>query len=519
MQYPRFATVAHALGVLFLFASVSAAQSKPVIQGPGCTTATMIDWDCDGYGPGSPLGPDADDDDPAVNTSATAIAKYGSIQALLTHLGYAPRRLLFIATTGNDHDGKPDQPDRPYRSWERVSGMVKAGDAVIWRAGTYPDHPALSVSGSNSNPIILMAYPGEKAILDQRLNGIEFVSQSNITIDGLVLQNTVNGLGEAIFFGDPARNITVRNVEFTKRGRGMLGMNGLSNILIERSVFHDTTEEHCIYLGAREKPNTNITLRNNLIYHGSYNGFQHNGRVTKLVVESNIIHSNVLSALSFTEGVSDSVVRNNLMYGNGRNCMVLFDYYGDPNANIRPYDQKDISFVNNTCWVGTMDHNGAAISQPAINVDDGGFPISMENLKFVNNIFVTQGYAIFRFGQTKHFDTAVIRNNVLYNAGGGAYVNYDSVDHDFAALNGRDALKAGNVRRDPLFKAAETAWYNAPGKYDFELRSGSPAIGLSLAADAPAADLVRTPRSGASDAGAYQLRRAPASPGVSAKRP
>ena len=491
--------------LVFVLAGAFGGESRPA-KGPGCTTATMIDWDCDGYGPGSPLGPDADDQDPAVNTLATALAKYGSTAALLAHLGYRPQRRIYIAIDGNDAHGRPDDEARPYRSWEHVGEMVKAGDAVIWRAGTYPDHPVLATSGTTAKPIVLMAYPGEKVILDQRLNGIEFVGQSNIVIDGLILQNTVNGLGEGVFFGDPSSNVTFRNVEVRQRARGMLGMNGLANILIEHSVFHDTTLEHGIYLGAREKPNSNITLRHNLIYGASYNGFQHNGRVTGMVVESNIIHSNTLSALSFTEGVSDTVVSDNLMFGNGRNCLVLFDYPGDHASHIDPWDQKNIAFVNNTCWVGGKDPAGADISQPAIAIDSGGFPVSFDNLKFVNNIFVTQSYSIFRFVQGQYMKTATIRSNVLWDSGGEAYVNVNGADDDFAALDAGDDRKGGNVKRDPLFRAVDPAWYKKPENYDFTLREDSPAIGLALASDAPPTDLTRRPRGTEPDAGAYQAR-------------
>ena len=484
--------------------ALAPASSSSAIKGPGCTTATVIDWDCDGYGPGSPLGPDADDADPAVNTAASALAKYGSTAALLAHLGYTPRSLLFIAPSGNDAAGQPNNEAQPYRSWNGVAALVQAGDAVIWRAGTYADHPALSTSGTPGSPIILMAYPGERVVLDQPSNGIDFVGQSNITIDGLVLQNSTNGLGEGMFFGDPAVNITIRNVDDGRRARGILGMNGLSNVLIEHSIFHDTTLEHCIYLGAREKPNSNITVRANLIYNGAYNGFQHNGRVTGLVVDSNIIYNNVLSALSFLEGVSNSVIRNNVMFGNGRNCLLIWDYYGDPTQNINPYDQVNNTFVNNTCWVGAKDPTGMDIQQPAINIDNGGFPVSMDNQKFENNIFVTQNYAVFQFGQPRYLNTAIIRNNVMLDAGGTPYLNYAGVDYGFSSLNGWDALKGGNIQADPLFRAAQTAWYATPGNYDFTLLPGSPAIGLAITADAPPADLLQFSRGAAPDAGAYQ---------------
>ena len=40
------------------------AQSSYVPIGKGCTNAYYIDKDCDGYGVASPLGSDADDNDP-----------------------------------------------------------------------------------------------------------------------------------------------------------------------------------------------------------------------------------------------------------------------------------------------------------------------------------------------------------------------------------------------------------------------------------------------------------------------
>ncbi|PIE35363.1 hypothetical protein CSA56_04360, partial [candidate division KSB3 bacterium] len=47
-----------------------------------------IDKDGDGYGVGpTPNGPDADDTDPTVTTYDSAMAKYGTMEALLNHLG------------------------------------------------------------------------------------------------------------------------------------------------------------------------------------------------------------------------------------------------------------------------------------------------------------------------------------------------------------------------------------------------------------------------------------------------
>jgi hypothetical protein len=93
--------------VLLLILCTACSAWAAASKGEGCTTAFVIDRDCDGYGVGSALGPDADDTDPSVNTAASALAKYGTLDQVLAHLGYNPRRKLFIATDGDDHRGRP----------------------------------------------------------------------------------------------------------------------------------------------------------------------------------------------------------------------------------------------------------------------------------------------------------------------------------------------------------------------------------------------------------------------------
>jgi len=85
--------------------------------GQGATSAFHIDRDGDGYGVASPLGPDADDHDPAVNTLQDALAKYGTLNAFLHHLGYDPLRIFYISPAGNDATGTVDDIDKPYKTY------------------------------------------------------------------------------------------------------------------------------------------------------------------------------------------------------------------------------------------------------------------------------------------------------------------------------------------------------------------------------------------------------------------
>ena len=72
-------------------------------QGLGASFITNVgaclDKDGDGYGVGPAcLGPDADDNDSTVHSANDVVAKYGSINAFLTHLGYQGR---FFSANGS----------------------------------------------------------------------------------------------------------------------------------------------------------------------------------------------------------------------------------------------------------------------------------------------------------------------------------------------------------------------------------------------------------------------------------
>ena len=84
-----------------------------------------------------------------------------------------------------------------------------------------------------------------------------------MVLDGLVLQNTFNDLGRGIS-GHDLSDVTIRNLEVKHFYTAIFLMNGLSSVTIEYSSLHDTTATHSIYLGSRERPNSNLTVRGNL---------------------------------------------------------------------------------------------------------------------------------------------------------------------------------------------------------------------------------------------------------------
>jgi hypothetical protein len=162
--------------------------------GLGHSTFTCVDKDGDGYGVGPGcVGPDADDTDSSVQNATQALAKYGSLNAFLTHLGYTPGNIFYLSTSGNDSTGAPNNPAQPYQTWAQVNlmmahGTVKAGDMIMFRAGTWTSTTLAPIGGASGRPVILMAYPGEKVTFDNTATGasvIALTDQSYITIDGV----------------------------------------------------------------------------------------------------------------------------------------------------------------------------------------------------------------------------------------------------------------------------------------------------------------------------------------------
>ena len=297
------------------------------------------------------MGVDADDNDPEVNTPETVIAKYKTLTNFLHHLGYNPDRIFYIATDGNDNTGEVNNINKPYKTWDAIKPQLQPGDAVIFRGGTYDylGNYAITCSeldGTADKPIIIMTYPGEKAIIDSTENNISIANSSYLIFDGFILDNTQSLWGNSIG-GYKYEHITFRNLEMTHHSSGMHCTHEY-HILIENCVIHDNPQSHGIYLNSYHPPySTDITIRNCLIYRNGRHGFQQNGIATNIFFENNIVHSNALGGVSLINGIKDSIFRNNLIFNNNKQGFVLFAYdcsYSDegPNSNNL--------FENNIVW-------------------------------------------------------------------------------------------------------------------------------------------------------------------------
>jgi len=455
----------------------------------GSVNVYAIDRDGDGYGLGCPLGPDADDNDPTVNTYASALKKHGSDQAILTHrYGFGVRRILYVSPTGSDSTAVAGDAGKPFATAEAALRQAQPGDAVILRAGTYKAVGTNVINlnnlhGTSTSPIVIAGMPGERVVLDTAGNDdscIKVENCSHLIIDNFLLDNTgQSGMGRGMTM-TYCHNILVQQSESRNHFWGVIAMQDLHNITWDNLLVHDNTGEHGLYIGARELPDSHITISNSVIYGNHWQGIQLNGRVSNATLENNIIHSNGQAGIQFIQGVSNSLVRNNLIFNNGKQGIVLY-MYDSSDPNIAPYNQTGNLFEYNTVWVGELAPPGGEWG-PGIydavlfNDSTSGQRGSLANNTFRYNVFVTSEGAAFKYTDSQWASRTTVTGNLFFRTHGDTGVlRTGATALDASGINSLGGSWTANRYADPLFVNVKPAYNKTPDAFDFDLLAESPA--------------------------------------------
>lgn len=467
-----------ALGLAFLLAGLMACSQATQAQRAGAVTSTTsaptrgavcIDRDGDGYGLACLKGPDADDDDPKISTYESARKEYPDLRDLLKRRGYRPDRIFFLdPDKGNDRQAKADDIDRPYQSWDKLAGELKPGDLAIFRPGTYPSRYALGcyhLRGTAQKPITLLAMPGEKVVLEASSECVSVKQCEYLVLDGFILAGGPQGCGITLY---NASHLKFCNIEAYGAGLGLKAMQDLHDITMEGCVFHDSANSHGMYFGSRDQPNSDIVVRDCLLYGNAKNGFQHNGRVTGLVIERCQFHSNGLAGISFLEGVSKSVVRDNLIFNNYKQGIVIDLYDDTPRSGIEAYDQTDNLIEGNIIWVGQFAPDGSKSpsDHAAILVNDSTTAQNRAMSAIVrNNILVTFNGPVLRFADERFAKAFRVEGNALHGSS-GKMMQIDEKLLDAKEFTNWTTAKDNDLAA-PTFKDVKLEYFDKPEKFDF----------------------------------------------------
>jgi len=167
---------------------------------------------------------------------------------------------FFVATDGSDSN--PGTYEKPFASWQKAFNMAKAGDTVYIRGGTYyPDNAdqygvyISNKSGSEGNLISILAYPGERPILDvstlsssNENFGILLVKTNYWHLKGLEVigtsQHGKNQLAMAVRMLDGNNNIFELLRLHDNEGTGLNIANNVDNNLVLNCDFYNNHDPH-----------------------------------------------------------------------------------------------------------------------------------------------------------------------------------------------------------------------------------------------------------------------------------
>ncbi len=258
--------------------------------------------------------------------------------------------VFYVSTSGND--GNPGTQSAPFRTIKRGLGLLKPGNTLFIRGGTYSEilqtHTGTKfpVGISWNTPVRVAAYNGETVVLRGSIDiGIASPPTQYVIFDGINIDAANNETGLALTGGShhirfqnfEIKNPQVNGVQLTwhnggsthnefrnchihdtgKSGKGHGMYIVTSNNLIDGCDLHDNYKFGIqIYDGNTFKSNFNI-LRNNKVYRNGL-GFGGSGGITVggdgNLVENNQVHDQI-RGISLIDGQPrNSIVRNNTVY-------------------------------------------------------------------------------------------------------------------------------------------------------------------------------------------------------------
>lgn len=437
--------------------------------------------------------------------------------------GGTEKNVYYVSASGSDAN-KGLSLQAPFKTIQKAADMVKAGDKVFVRGGTYHEAVTMKASGTESAPILFLNYSGERPIIDGTGKTVEagvLVSDKNyIKLIGFTVCNFVSKNEDVVIgisvegnsTGIEIRNCSVHDIK-TTYSKNTLDRNA------HGIAVYGTVNDLRDSIG-------DLVIDNNEIYNctlGQSEAVVLNGNVTNFKVTNNKVHDNDNIGIDFIgfEGTANDGeagdpkamqdrARNGICTGNriwNISCAANPTYKGEGLCADGLYVDGGYNIVIernivNNCDIGieaASEHYGcttdvitirnnlvknckgvAAISFGGADASENG---DAKNIKIINNTL---------YNNTVNFNIAnassltnVVRNNICFL---GEYVS-GKIGKNFVE---------NNMTKNPLFVNAATG--------DFHLTGSSPAINAGASVDYGTIDLGGSVRvkGSAVDIGAYE---------------
>jgi parallel beta-helix repeat protein len=406
-----------------------------------------------------------------------------------------------------------------FKTLQKAANAVRAGDTVVVRAGTYASGMNLfgHAGGTAAAPIRFLADPGATITRSATAGTNATMAAINVestggwfVIDGFTITDANQTTERAGVRLASSPHCVVSNNTIDGPYDGIF-VSRSDDTLLEHNVCRDAYGEHGIYVNG----SADYVIRGNECYGNPWNGIHTNvsDGVNQInsggIIEANLVHDNDLAGMDLT-GISDAVIRNNLVYGNGRHAVVMQN--SNQGATVACHD---VTFVNNTfdaragssAWAIQM---SAATAQPAGSTWSG----NDNNVTVFNNVLMANaGSGNGSIGDLAGSIPPTLRSD------------YNVVVDGFRSSGAQRTLAAwrtgtGNDANSVIGTAS--GLFVNPAAGDYHLKAGAPGIDRGAASfnekTAPATDYedeIR-PQGGGYDPGVDEFRAGSGTPDTTA---
>jgi len=298
----------------------------------------------------------------------------------------------YVATSGND--SWPGNSGQPWLTIQHAVDTVIGGDVIIVNAGTYAG-ARIRYSGSAGNVKTIQAASGASVVIntpgalctkpsnlevkaDIETNGVAYW-----IIDGFEVTSSPN-YGVEVQYGD---HITVQNCKIHANAAQNLVAWYSNYCSVLSNETYSNTGGSCIYVGNSGDYNT---IRGNSIHNAPSSSMFIASEATAsgdrilsgYTIEKNICYSAVSRFMCF-DGARDSIIRNNLAYGQGKGIEML----GNTGAITSTYNRV----LNNTILCNAGGYYDVLIHRIAAGIPEGTNNTLLNNILYNYDTNVNRG--------------------------------------------------------------------------------------------------------------------------------
>ncbi len=295
----------------------------------------------------------------------------------------------YMAVNGSDRNS--GTATAPFLTFTKAMGVMKAGDTLFIKDGTYRQSLNVTISGTAAGVIAIRAVNDGAVIVDGQgtRETLKIVGRSYVTVEGIVFKNAV---GDVVKVSGGSHHINLRRLSAYSAGVGnyhlFLVWNS-SSVLIEDCIASQTNGTNragrygIVSFGGA---NHNIFRRNYVKYYGHTGGGGPCAAGADYGGSYDLWENNVFDVSEMPAGCSD-VGYQFAIFGEG----LYFD-------------------TSHNRWYGNVVMGGPKVGYAAFGESDGTYSVS--DWEFLNNVFIDAQAGIVNIGAEKGSGW-IVRNNTL----------------------------------------------------------------------------------------------------------